>query len=110
LRSILAIALVLTAGIASLWLWGAGHAHSMAGSSSQIFIHGTPVCITQHGGDIVAAVGVCGNVPGTPQRGHDGFHGGHPLPGNPHRGLPPGHPPVGEEPFPGPETGRRTLI
>lgn len=110
MRSFLAIALILTAGIASLWLWGAGNAHSMAASSSQIFIHGTPVCITQHGGDIVAAVGVCGNGTGNPHREYDGFHGGRPLPGNPHMGLPPGHPPVDEEPFPGPEAGRRTLI
>jgi hypothetical protein len=109
-RSLLAIALILAAGIASLWLWGAGHAHSMAGSSSQIFIHGTPVCVTQRGGEIQAAVGVCGNFSVHPHGEAEGYHGGNRVPGNPHIGLPPGHPPIDQEPFPGPEGGRRTLI
>ena len=110
MKSLIAIALILTAGIASLWLWGAGHARRMAGSSSQIFIHGTPVCVTQRGGEIVAAVGECGSFSGNAYGGPEGYHGGDLAPGNPHVGLPPGHPPLDEEPFPAPEGGRRTLI
>ena len=94
----LAIALILVTGAASIWLWGAAHAHRMAPSSSQIFIHGTPVCVTQRGGEITAAVGECG------------YHGSHPGRGNPDIGLPPGHPPIDEEPFPGADGKRRTLI
>jgi hypothetical protein len=109
-RSLLAIALILASGIASLWLWGAGHAQRMAASSSQIFIHGTPVCVTQRGGDIVAAVGVCGEFSGNPHGGSGMFHGSNPLPGDPGMGLPPGHPPIDEEPLPVQEGGKRTLI
>lgn len=110
MRSLLAIALILTTGMASLWLWGAGHAHRMAASSSQIFIHGTPVCVTQRGGEIVAAVGECGTFSGNGHGGSGGYHGGSPDPGNPHAGLPPGHPPLDGMPFPEPEAGRRTPI
>jgi hypothetical protein len=98
LRTFLAIALILVTGAASFMLWGAAHAHRMAPSSSQIFIHGTPVCVTQRGGEIVAAVGECG------------FHESRPAPENPHVGLPPGHPPIDDEPFPGADERRRTLI
>ena len=111
MRTFLAIALTLTAGFASLWLWGARHAHRVAAaSSSQIFIHGTPVCVTQRGGEIEAAVGVCGHFSGNPHGEPERFHGANPLPGKPHGGFPPGHPPVDEGPLPAPETGRRTLI
>ena len=110
MRSLLAIALILAAGIASLWLWGAGHAQRMAGSSSQIFIHGTPVCVTQRGGQIVAAVGECDRHPGEPHGSPEGFHGANPLPRNPHVGLPPGHPPVDDDPAPGDHAERRLLI
>lgn len=110
MRAFLAIALILMTGAASLWLWGAVHAHRMASSSSQIFIHGTPVCVTQRGGEIVAAVGECGVPSGDFRGGGDGFHESHPAPENPHVGLPPGHPPIDDEPFPGVDERRRTLI
>ncbi len=70
---------------------------TFASNSSQIYIHGTPVCVTQQGKDIVAQVGKCG----IPQHPPDAdsleklpFHG--------HRGLnlPPGHPPIDQEMFP----------
>jgi len=78
---------------------------SFASSSSQIYIHGTPVCVTQQGEDIVAQVGECG----VPQLSPDAdslerlpFHG--------HRGLnlPPGHPPIDQEIVP--DENRRVLI
>jgi hypothetical protein len=82
----------------------------MSSSSSQIFIHGTPVCVTHRGGEIEAAVGECGVLSDNPHGGSGGFHKSHPVPGDPHVGLPPGHPPVEEEPFPGIDERRRTLI
>ncbi len=33
---------------------------SLVSSSSQIYIHGTPVCVFQQGKDIMAKVGECG--------------------------------------------------
>lgn len=74
-------------------------------SSSQIYIHGTPVCVTQQGKDIVAQVGECGlhalppeseSLERLPFHGHSG------------RNLPPGHPPIDEEMFPA--GNRRVLI
>ena len=74
-------------------------------SSSQIYIHGTPVCVTQQGSDIVARVGECG----IPRISPDAdslerlpFHG-HPGPN-----LPPGHPPIDQEMVP--DGQRRVLI
>jgi hypothetical protein len=113
MRSFLVIALVLVAGAASLLLWGAGHADRVAAFSSQIFIHGTPVCVTQRGDRIEAAVGTCDANPRDPRGGSGGYHGTRPGPVNPHMGLPPGHPPIDDmDPSPGfEERGRtRTLI
>lgn len=78
---------------------------SFASSSSQIYIHGTPVCVTQEGKDIVAQVGECG-VPRLPPYADSlerlPFHG------RPGTQLPPGHPPIDQEIFPG--KNRRVLI
>jgi len=76
LKTFLAGALILAAVLAAVSLWGMVHARRMGVSSSQIFIHGTPVCVTQRGGEIETAIGECGSSPG----------------------LPPGHPPVGGDP------------
>jgi len=95
-------------GFAGLSLWGVGHVQHMAGSSSQIFIHGTPVCVTQRGGEIRASVGECALLFGGPREEQEetgGFHDG-----DPHVGLPPGHPPIGPDPVPFREENRRTLI
>jgi hypothetical protein len=110
MRSFLVIALVLSAGAASLWLWGAGHADRVAAFSSQIFIHGTPVCVTQRGDRIEAAVGTCDAPSGDPHGGPGGYHGTRPGPGNPHIGLPPGHPPIDRDPSPGFEERGRTRM
>jgi len=56
MKTILGIALVVAMGVAALFLWGAGYARHTGFSSSQIFIHGVPVCVTQRGGEIEAAV------------------------------------------------------
>lgn len=75
-------------------------------SSSQIYIHGTPVCVTQQGEDIVASVGKCG-APMVPPESDSmerlPFRNGHPG-----MNLPPGHPPIDQEMFPNEQ--RRVLI
>ncbi len=78
---------------------------SLVSSSSQIYIHGTPVCVFQQGKDIMAKVGECGmekSPPGADSLEELPFHG--------HRGgeLPPGHPPIDQDMFP--EEQRRLLI
>ena len=74
-------------------------------SSSQIYIHGTPVCVTQQGKDIVAQVGECGLRALPPES--DSLER-LPFHGHPGRSLPPGHPPIDQEMFP--EQNRRVLI
>lgn len=98
MKEILAFVMLLAAGIGAFTMWGSMHAHRAAGSGSQIFIHGTPVCVTQRAGGIEAFVGECGSLSGG--RGEDAE-----LPGGvPHRygipghGLPPGHPPIDADP------------
>lgn len=75
-------------------------------SSSQIYIHGTPVCVFRQGESIVARVGEC--EAGTEPR-DEAPGGGMPDDGAPGLGLPPGHPPVGPDMTPD-EGGRRVLI
>lgn len=112
MKAILATVLILALGITGISLWGAVHARRMAVSSSQILIHGTPVCVMQHAGEIIASVGRCG-TPGGESREDGfgtggGFHGGTPSPLEPRHRLPPGHPPVDFPPAL--EEGRRILI
>lgn len=111
-KAVLATAMIIALGITGISLWGAVHAQRVAVSSSQIFIDGTPVCVMQQGGEIIASVGMCGTPGG--ESGGDGFGNGGgfqgetPSPIEPRLGLPPGHPPVGN-----PldlEEGRRILI
>lgn len=98
MKTFLAIVMVLSTGLAAVSLWGIVHARRMGVSSSQIFLHGTPVCITQRGGEIRAAVGECGPPQGASEGEYGGFHGTpHPFE-HPNTGLPPGHPPVGSAP------------
>jgi hypothetical protein len=111
-KTILATALILALGITGISLWGAVHARRMAVSSSQIFVHGTPVCVIQRGGEIIASVGICGTSMGTSREddfGNGGdFLGEAPSALEPRLELPPGHPPVDSNPtF---EEGRRILI
>jgi hypothetical protein len=87
---------VLACGFAYLlmhWASGRGDALQVRGSS-QIFIHGTPVCITREDDGIVATVGEClRNVP-DPGKDDDDSH---PFHGRDGMELPPGHPPVDGE-------------
>jgi hypothetical protein len=96
-KTILAAAMILVLGITGILLWEAAHARSMAVSSSQIFVHGTPVCVVQKGGEVIASVGMCGSS-GSESREDDFGNGG----------LPPGHPPVDSYPAFG--EGRKILI
>jgi hypothetical protein len=110
-KPILASTLVLALGIAGLSLLGAAHDRPMAASSSQILIHGTPVCVIQQGGEIRAAVGLCGAPAVGPENGC-GPGKGSDVEASPgigtRRALPPGHPPVDFPPTFG--EGRRILI
>jgi len=111
MRTFLAVALVLTMGMGLLFFWVAVHPRSLEASSSQIFIHGTPVCVTQRGGEIQATVGACSAFHGGLQHGdQDGYRGSVPVPGNPRLELPPGHPPIGPDDGPITDPNRRTLI
>jgi hypothetical protein len=111
-KTLLATALILALGITGISLWGSVHAQRMAFSSSQIFVHGTPVCVIQQAGEIIASVGMCGTSGGE-SREYDienggGFHGKAPFSLEPGFDLPPGHPPVDSTPsF---ERGGRVLI
>lgn len=97
MKNILAVALILATAVATLSFWGMMHARQAGSSSSQIFIHGTPVCITQQEGNIVAMVGECGLLPRGPGSEDGGVEKGPSPFGDPDAGLPPGHPPVGPE-------------
>ena len=112
MKTILATVMILALGITGILMWEAVHVRLMAVSSSQIFVHGTPVCVMQQAGKIVASVGMCG-PPGSesPEEEYgsgDAFHGGPPSAPERRFGLPPGHPPV--DSLPDFEEGRRTLI
>lgn len=74
-------------------------------ADSQIYIHGTPVCVTRHHHGIVARVGECDRG-GDREEGE--FTGKVPYHGHPGRNLPPGHPPIDGPMFP--EENRRVLI
>jgi hypothetical protein len=111
-KTILAAVMVLALGVTGISLWEAVHARRMAVSSSQIFVHGTPVCVLQQAGEIFASVGMCGTF-GSESReddvGNGGvFHGEAPSTIKPRIGLPPGHPPIDSPPDM--EEGRRILI
>ena len=112
MKKVLATALILALGITGISLWGAVHAQRMAVSSSQIFIHGTPVCVMQQAGQIRAAVGICDIPDGESQDDDSGNTGGFqdetPSPHDPRLGLPPGHPPL--DSIPDFEEGRKVLI
>lgn len=100
MKTILAAAMILALGVAGILLWEAAHIRSMAVSSSQIFVHGTPVCVVQQAGEIIASVGMCG------ASGGESGKAPHTL--DPRYRLPPGHPPIDSHPpF---EEGRRILI
>ncbi len=60
-------------------------------STSQIYIHGTPVCVFRQGDSIAARVGECDEETAP---GDESPDGGAPNFGGPDQALPPGHPPV----------------
>jgi len=72
-------------------------------SASQIYIHGTPVCVFRQGESIVARVGEC-DEEAAPRDESPGD--GAPDLGGPDLSLPPGHPPVGPDMAPDGNTRR----
>lgn len=72
---------------------------------SQIYIHGTPVCVSRQFHGIVAQVGECDEAGIRP---HGEFSGEVPFQGRPGMHLPPGHPPIDGNMFP--EENRRVPI
>lgn len=90
MRTLLATVLIVLSLIAGVSLWNAAHTRNIDVSSSQIYIHGTPVCVMRHGGEILASVGTCDSHGGRPWEGGFGTGGG--------SLLPPGHPPVDSSP------------
>lgn len=72
-------------------------------SASQIFIHGTPVCVFSKDGNIMARVGQCSDVSREEKRVPPE---GAPFHRQPGMNLPPGHPPVDQDMAP---DGRRTV-
>ncbi len=105
MKAIVAIGLMALFIFVAVYQWGAYRSSVVpaSASASQIYIHGTPVCVFRQGESIVARVGEC--EAGTEPRDEAP---GEPAPG-PDLTLPPGHPPVGPDMSPNGE-GRRVLI
>ncbi len=101
------VALLLVVMIAGWWA-DSPSAFRASSSSSQIYIHGTPVCVFRQGDSIVARVGECDD--GTaPESGDPGD--GAPDGGGSGMVLPPGHPPVSPDtPMDPPDGGGRRLL
>jgi len=110
MKAILAATMIVAVGITGISLRHAAHTRHIDFSSSQIFIHGTPVCVVQQAGEILASVGMCGTPGGAYREGGNGrtFHGVTPSLPETLPGLPPGHPPVDSIPTFG--EGPRILI
>ena len=112
MKTILAAAMIVAVGITGISFWRAAHTRHIDFSSSQIFIHGTPVCVVQQAGEILASVGMCGTSGGASREDGYGngraFHGETPSLHEPLLSLPPGHPPVDSIPTFG--EGPRILI
>jgi hypothetical protein len=102
-KTILAAFLVIALGITGVSLWGEVHSQRMSVSSSQIFIHGTPVCVIRQAGEIYAAVGICGTLGRESgqedlESGRSFHHEEDPSTLGLPFGLPPGHPPLDSDP------------
>ena len=112
MKTILAAAMIVALGITGISLWRAVHTQRVVFSSSQIYIHGTPVCVMRHDGEINASVGICDDY-GDHSNGRGSgswreFHGKSPFSHEVPSVLPPGHPPV--DSFPTLEQGRKIPI
>jgi len=102
MKTILAAVLIVAFGITGIFLWHAAYTQRIDFSSSQIYIHGTPVCVTRHDGEILASVGRCDAYGGHTRERRFGTGGRFPGESPEYReapsGLPPGHPPVDSTP------------
>lgn len=91
-------ALLLAVGGLFLGWRSTHHPSALAASAfSQIFIHGTPVCVFTFDGNIMARVGEC---PDATDENKSGSAEKAPFHGRPGMELPPGHPPVDRDMFP----------
>jgi len=98
MKTILAAFTILAFLITGVFLWRTAHTRSVDVSFSQIYIHGTPVCVVRQDGEIVASIGMCDADAGR-SRERDYGTGRGSLGESPYEhgaptGLPPGHPPV----------------
>lgn len=107
MKTVLVAAILAAVGVAAVSLWGIGHDRMYTNSSSQIYIHDTPVCVIQRDGAIHARVGACGT---TSEDAPGGGVGRFRVPGHPRLELPPGHPPIGPDDGPVAAPDRRILI
>jgi len=102
MKRILATALIVAFCITGIFLWHAADTRRIDFSSSQIYIHGTPVCVMRQDGEILASVGKCDAYGGQSWGRRFGTGGGFPGDTPEYReapsGLPPGHPPVDSTP------------
>lgn len=89
----LSIVAIVLAAVAVEWRASRVDVASARASSSQIYIHGTPVCVLREGDGIVARVGKCGPGEDQDEEAPDES----PFHGSPGRSLPPGHPPIGPD-------------
>lgn len=102
MKTILATAMIVAFAITGIYLWHEAHARPIAFSSSQIYIHDTPVCVMRQDEEIIASVGMCDAYGG--ESWERGFGPGSGSPGeSPYYReapsvLPPGHPPVDSTP------------
>ncbi|MGE5700505.1 MAG: hypothetical protein ACM31N_10640 [Deltaproteobacteria bacterium] len=90
-------ALLLLVGVFLGWQSTHRPAALAASTFSQIFIHGTPVCVFTFDGNIMARVGEC---PDATDEDGAGSAEKAPFRGRPGMELPPGHPPVDRDMFP----------
>ncbi len=106
MKAIVAIGLMVLFIFLGVVEWRQYGASAVPVSASQIYIHGTPVCVFRQGESIAATVGECeaGTAPRDEAPGD-----GAPELGGPDMVLPPGHPPVGPD-FSPDGGGQRILI
>lgn len=106
---LLAVAGVVLVAVFVQWRVHARRVGPAGASSSQIYIHGTPVCVIRLGESIVASVGRCEDV-GGPGAGDGESWDATPFQEPPVTVLPPGHPPIGPDLSPGPDAAHRISI
>ncbi len=93
MKTIVAIGLMTLFLVLVVVQWRAYRSSVVPASASQIYIHGTPVCVFRQGDSILATVGECESAAPRDEAPGEGT----PDFGGPDLTLPPGHPPVGPD-------------